>query len=170
MIGFVVLCLFSANFMHILAVPLPQFEYPPAIVCGPCCVPCAVASDNNAGYYVGDVYPYYSNDVEPTANYPVVYGVDPNAAQIDPFYQPMVYTGNSEPAAYPNVPPNDSNSDSASFDANMDPGVGNVLDNPMETSVRSKLTELVEEYGDCEADFTNAVNEFMSRMGNKNTT
>lgn len=162
MLQFVVLCLFSANLMHILAVPLPQYDYPPAIVCVPCCVPCGVVSDNNAAYSVGDVNPYYSNDVEPVADYPIVYAFDPNAVQTDPFWQPMVE------AVEPVEPPSDTNSLPA--DENTDSVAVNVLDDPMETLVRSVLSEIAEKHGDSEADFTNARNDFMNRMADNNTT
>lgn len=156
MFGFVVLCLFGANFVHIFAVPLPQYVYPPAIVCVPCCAPCdVVVGDNNAAYYVGEVYPYYSNDVQPIADYPIAYGTDP-------FYQPMVDT------VQPVEPPSDTGS--LPVGENAAPVPTNVLDDPMETLIRSALSELAEKHGDSEKHFTDAVQNYLNRMADNKTT
>lgn len=171
--------------MQILAVPLPQFVYPP-IDCSLCCVPCDDAgvgvgvADNSVDYSVGEVDPYYNGNVDTFSNFPSAYGIDANAAQVDPFDQQVdpfdqqvdpfgqQVADAAEPTDNSNNQPSDT--DSVPSDDGTDSGASNVLDDPREILVSSVLSQLAQTDGDTAADFTNAVNDFINRIVDPNTT
>lgn len=148
--------------MLILAVPLPQFMYPPCVLC---CDPCDGVDTNNVEYSVGEVDPFFNNNVQPIGNIPIEYGFDPNIAQVDLYDQQEADA--FEPTDNSNEPPSDT--DSVPSDDNTGSDVSNGLDNPMENLVRATLSNLVAEHGNNLADFTNAVNDFLSRMEDNKT-
>lgn len=181
----IVLCLFSANCMRILAIPLPQYDvYPAPIVCVPCCFPCdsvvVGVDDNNivgvdgVAYPMGDIDPFYNSQSVPSSNnFPVAYGVDPNAYVFDPNFAPVDWsnqqlTNTYEPTDDSNQPSN--NTDSSDTDSVPVPDDDNTGSNDsMHDIVHSALSELAERYGDSEAGFKNAVNDFVFQITDTST-
>lgn len=157
MIGFIVLCLFYTNFLHISAVPLPQYMVPVPVatyICNPCC-PC------DGGYVEYPMDDSYNNGAIPIGPFPAPIGFDPNAVQMA---APIQSDDNSN-----QIPSDDTTSPANPAPDNTDTDASNPVDKPTDELAHSTYIQLTQ-MSKNPTDFINNVNDFFSGMIYPQTT